>query len=88
MDDISNNLTTNSLLFADDTLIYTNPSKTPSNEQALRSDLTELGRWSKANSMELNTTKTKVLHMSLSKNRNQFLAKSFMISLSLTTKYK
>ena len=87
MNDISNNLTTNSLHFANDTLIY-QPVETLSDGQALQSDLTELGRWSKANSMELKATITKVLHMSRSKKPGSVSGYVLYDSpLSHTTKY-
>ena len=59
INDISNNLASNSLLFADDAVIYIN---SPSDEHVLQSDLTQLERWSQTNAMKLNTCKTKVLH--------------------------
>ena len=50
INDISKNLTTKCLLFADDTVIY-QPIQSPCDELSLQSDLTALGQWSELNGM-------------------------------------
>lgn len=64
--DISHNMTTNCILFADDTLLY-QPIKSLDDELSLQSDLTGLQRWTELNGMQLNTSKTKVMHISRSR---------------------
>ena len=88
INDISHNLTTKFLLFADDTLIY-QPIQSPEDELALQGDLNELSRWSDTNGMLLNIKKTKVLHMSRAKKRN--VPQTYFLKdtpLSVTESYK
>ena len=69
--DISQNMATNCILFADDTLLY-QPIKSPEDELLLQSDLTAIQRWSELNGMQLNPTKTKVVHISRSRKPAAF----------------
>ena len=56
--DISQNMATNCILFADDTLLY-QPIKSPEDELLLQSDSTALQQWSELHGMQLNPTKIK-----------------------------
>ena len=64
--DISRNVSTNCLLFADDTLLY-QPIDSSHDEVSLQSDINAIGRWSESNGMKVNITKTKVIHVTRSK---------------------
>ena len=89
MNDITNRLASSSLLFADDAVIY-RPIKSPSDEYALQSDLTQLERWSQTNAMKLNTCKTKVLHMTRSRKQTPlplYLLNGSLLSTATTYKY-
>ena len=64
--DISHNLSTNSALFADDTLLY-QPIRSTQDELSLQSDITALEQWTHLNGMQLNIKKTKVMHITRSR---------------------
>ena len=54
--DISCNVSTNCLLFADDTLLY-HPIFSTHDEITLQSDINAIGRWSESNGMKINIVK-------------------------------
>ena len=64
--DISRNVSTNCLLFADDTLLY-HPIFSTHDEIALQSDINAVGQWNEPNGMKINIAKSKVMHMTRSK---------------------
>ena len=86
--DISQNLATKSLLFADDTLIY-QPICSRQDELLLQADLDALGRWSESNGMKLNTNKS-IMHMTRSTKTialPQYSIHGLPLTIATTYKY-
>jgi hypothetical protein len=63
INDISYNLSSNCVLFADDVLIY-RPIRSCLDVSSLQHDLDELSTWSVSNGMTFNPTKSKIMHIS------------------------
>ena len=76
--DISCNVSTNCLLFADDTLLY-HPIFSTHDEITLQSDINAIGRWSESNGMKINIVKSKVMHMTRSKKHLLYLTTHCMV---------
>ena len=87
INDISCFLNCKSAIFADDSLIY-NAINSPRDSLTLQADLDRLCLWSQANRMPFNTSKTNVLHITRSRNKQLFSYSMFGCDISPVSSIK
>ena len=81
INDISRNINSPCVLFADDVLLYRS-IRTDLDVSELQNDLNELSAWSASNGMTFNTSKTKIMH--ISRKRAQFFPAYILSGTALT----